>query len=60
MKISTKGRYSLEFLLDLARHGDHGPISLTDIAERKNISKKYLNQLKNILSKVIFLAKNFI
>ena len=44
MKISTKGRYSHEFLLDLARHGDQGPISLTDFAVRKNISKKYLEQ----------------
>ena len=50
MKISTKGRYSLEFLLDLARHGDHGPISLTDIAERKNISKKYLEQIVPLLN----------
>lgn len=56
MKISTKGRYSLEFLLDLVRHGDHGPISLTDIAERKNISKKYLEQIIPVLNKSGFLT----
>lgn len=56
MKISTKGRYSLEFLLDLARHGDYGPISLTDIAERKNISKKYLEQIIPVLNKSGFLT----
>lgn len=56
MKISTKGRYSLEFLLDLARHDNNGPISLSDIAERKNISKKYLEQIIPVLNKSGFLT----
>ena len=42
MKISTKGRYALRMLLDLAENQDEGYIALKDIAERQNISKKYL------------------
>ena len=45
MKISTKGRYALRMLLDLAEHGAGKFISLKDIAERQNISKKYLEQI---------------
>jgi len=41
MKISTKGRYSLRLMLDLAKHYEDGPLSLKDISERQNISKKY-------------------
>ena len=40
MKISTKGRYSLRMLLDLAEHQNDGYVALKDIAERQNISKK--------------------
>ena len=39
MKISTKGRYALRMLTDLANHRDEGFVSLKDIAERQNISK---------------------
>ena len=45
MKISTKGRYALRMLLDLAEHQQCGYIALKDIAERQNISKKYLEQI---------------
>lgn len=45
MKISTKGRYALRMLLDLAEHQNCGYIALKDIAERQNISKKYLEQI---------------
>ena len=45
MKISTKGRYALRMLLDLAEHRQCGYIALKDIAERQNISKKYLEQI---------------
>ena len=45
MKISTKGRYAIKMLIDLAEHKDEGFISLKDIAERQNISKKYLEQI---------------
>lgn len=51
MKISTKGRYALRMLLDLAEHQNCGFIALKDIAERQNISKKYLEQIIPILSK---------
>ena len=40
--ISTKGRYALRVMLDLARHGNEGFVPLKDIAERQGISKKYL------------------
>ena len=42
MKISTKGRYALRMLLDLAEHQSEGYIALKDIAARQDISKKYL------------------
>ncbi|MEE8716708.1 MAG: Rrf2 family transcriptional regulator [Coriobacteriales bacterium] len=45
MLVSTKGRYALRFLLDLAQHKDDGPIPLKDIAERQGISKKYLERI---------------
>ena len=50
MKISTKGRYSLRMLLDLAEHKDEGYIALKDIAERQGISKKYLEHIASLLS----------
>ena len=51
MKISTKGRYALRMLFDLASHYDEGFISLKEIAERQNISKKYLEQIVPLLNK---------
>ena len=45
MKISTKGRYALRMLLDLAEHQGDGYVALKDIAARQNISKKYLEQI---------------
>ena len=45
MKLSTKGRYAVMALVDLASHGDSKPISLADIAERQEISLSYLEQL---------------
>ncbi len=45
MKISTKGRYSLRLMLDLALEYRRGSISLKDIAARQNVSLKYLEQL---------------
>jgi len=49
VKISTKGRYALRMLLDLAEREDGGYVALKDIAERQNISKKYLEQIIPIL-----------
>lgn len=40
--VSTKGRYGLRIMLDLAEHRNEGFITLRDIAERQEISKKYL------------------
>ena len=51
MKISTKGRYALRMLVDLAEHRDDGYIALKDIAERQNISKKYLEQIVLLFTK---------
>ncbi|MBQ8953596.1 MAG: Rrf2 family transcriptional regulator [Clostridia bacterium] len=45
MKISTKGRYALRMMIDTAQHQDQGFVALKDIAERQNISKKYLEQI---------------
>ncbi|MBO4501849.1 MAG: RrF2 family transcriptional regulator [Clostridia bacterium] len=45
MRISTKGRYALRMMVDLAEHRDEGFISLKDIAKRQDISKKYLEQI---------------
>lgn len=51
MKISTKGRYALRFMLDLAQHESDGYIALKDVAERQKISKKYLEQIVPLLNK---------
>lgn len=45
MKLSTKGRYGVRLMFDLAMHYGKGPIFLKDIAERQGISEKYLWQL---------------
>lgn len=58
MKISTKGRYALRMLLDLAEHGTDKFISLKDIAERQNISKKYLEQIVPVFNKSDILRTN--
>ena len=58
MKISTKGRYALRFLLDLAEHQQAGYISLNEIAKRQDISKKYLEQIIPIFNKTDVLRAN--
>ncbi len=50
MKISTKGRYAVRMLLDLAAHQGGGCVSLGEIAERQNVSRKYLEQIVPLLS----------
>lgn len=45
MKISTKGRYGLMLLVDLAVHEGNSPISLKSVAERQSLSEHYLEQL---------------
>jgi len=58
VKISTKGRYSLRMLLDLAEHKNDGFVSLKDISERQGISKKYLEQIVTLLSQPDILRTN--
>lgn len=50
MKISTKGRYALRMLTELALHQNESFISLKDISKRQNISKKYLEQIVPMLN----------
>jgi len=45
MRLTTKGRYAVTAVLDLALHQDEGPVSLAAISERQHISLSYLEQL---------------
>ena len=45
MRLTTKGRYAVTAILDLALHSDEGPVSLADISQRQDISLSYLEQL---------------
>jgi Rrf2 family transcriptional regulator, iron-sulfur cluster assembly transcription factor len=45
MRLSTKGRYAVMAMVDLAQHGDARPVCLAEIAERQEISLSYLEQL---------------
>ncbi len=58
MKISTKGRYALRMLIDLAEHQNEGYIALKDIAQRQGISKKYLEQIVPMLNRSDILRTN--
>ena len=55
MKISTKGRYAVRMMLDLAEHGEGRYVALKEIAERQGISKKYLEQIIPLLNRAGFL-----
>ena len=50
MMISTRGRYALRMMVDLAEHEGEGFVALKEIALRQNISKKYLEQIIPILN----------
>ena len=58
MKISTKGRYALRLMVDLAEHKYSGFIALKDVAKRQNISKKYLEQIVPVLNGAGLLTTN--
>lgn len=58
MKISTKGRYALRMLIDLAQNQGEGFVSLKDIANRQGISKKYLEQIVAMLNRPDILHTN--
>lgn len=51
MKISTKGRYALRFMLDVASHQGEGVVRIKDVAQRQEISPKYLEQVVSLLVK---------
>ncbi|MCD8041185.1 MAG: RrF2 family transcriptional regulator [Clostridia bacterium] len=58
MKISTRGRYSLRMMVDLAQHYSEGYIALKDISKRQDISKKYLEQIIPFLNRSGLLITN--
>lgn len=51
MVVSTRGRYALRVLIDLAEHSEEERIPLKDIAERQQISQKYIESIMTLLSK---------
>lgn len=55
MKISTKGRYALRLMLDIAQHGGGSPVRIKDIAARQGISVKYLEQIVAVLARAGYL-----
>lgn len=55
MKISTRGRYGVRLLIDLAEHIDEPHIPLFDISKRQNISARYLEQVAVILRRTGFI-----
>ena len=54
MKISTKGRYALRLMLELAMSDASRPVRIREIAEKQNISDKYLEQIISTLNKAGF------
>ncbi|MDR0706526.1 MAG: Rrf2 family transcriptional regulator [Treponema sp.] len=55
MKISTRGRYGVRLLIDLAEHMDEPHVSLASIAKRQGISVRYLEQVAVILRRTLFI-----
>ena len=55
MKISTKGRYALRMMIELAQNHNVGFMTLKEIAQKQNISKKYLEQIIPVLNRNSFL-----
>lgn len=51
MMVSTKGRYALTVMADLAKNAGEGFVSLADIAEREQLSMKYLESIISVLNK---------
>lgn len=56
MKISTKGRYALRIMLDIAEQKGDGYVSVRDISQRQNITIKYMEQIVSTLHKAGYLA----
>lgn len=55
MRISTKGRYAIRLMLDIAMQAPGVPVRLKDTAKRQEISEKYLEQIVSVLNKAGFL-----
>ena len=53
MMVSTKGRYALRVMIDLAEHQKEGFISLRDVAERQEISMKYMEAIVAVLNQLL-------
>ncbi len=51
MKLSTKGKYGLRAMIDLARYSEKEPVSIGSVAVRQGISERYLEQLVALLKK---------
>ena len=49
MKVSTKGRYALRIMIDLAEHNTGGYIRLKDISKRQGITLKYMEQILSLI-----------
>ena len=49
MKVSTRGRYALRLMLDLALNNTGEPVRLKDVAKRQEISEKYLENILKVL-----------
>ncbi len=58
MRISTKGRYALRIMLDLATADQDQPVRVKEIAKRQDISVKYLEQIITVLVKAGYLKSN--
>jgi Rrf2 family iron-sulfur cluster assembly transcriptional regulator len=56
MRLTTKGRYAVTAMLDIALHAQHGPVSVQEIAERQDISPSYLEQIVGRLKRVGLLS----
>ncbi len=54
MKVSTKGRYALRIMIDLAQNSDRNAVSLKEIAGRQGVSAKYLELIVSTLNKAGF------
>ena len=55
MMISTKGRYALRIMVDLAQHDGEMPVSVREIAQRQDISGKYMEQIISVLTRASLL-----
>ena len=59
MKLSTKGRYGLRAIIDLARYSETEPVSISSIAARQEISERYLEQLVALMKKAGLVKKAY-